>query len=63
MARPPDDSFAVPARHKQTSPLSAKFTPCYILMFWLVAGFADGGLSRLTGEKFELSLPTQGQTG
>ena len=52
MARPPDDSFAVPARHKETSPLSVKMTLRCFFMFRREACFADGGLSLSVRKKF-----------
>jgi len=54
MARPPDDSLAVPARHHQTSPLSVKMTLRCFSCFG-GADFADGGLS--FSIRKETSLP------
>lgn len=50
MARPPDNSIAVPARHNQTSPLSVKLSPPCVLKQSQRARFTDGGLSFSVGK-------------
>jgi hypothetical protein len=58
MARPPDDTFEVPARHDQTSPLSVKLSPFCVFIESQRVRFTDGGLSLLAGSDPE-TVPDQ----
>lgn len=57
MARPPDDSLAVPARHDQTSPLSVKLLPRCVFDELQPERFTDGGLSHSDFKKFPTDSP------